>query len=51
MMRDKSETGFGLSIAEVSHLEDQMINDKNNRVPTPLMTFQEFYAHPQKVLL
>lgn len=51
MIRDKTRTVLALVSAELSHLEDQMINDENGRVPTPLMTFQEFYAHPQKVVL
>lgn len=51
MIRDKTRTVLTLVSAELSHLEDQMINDENGRVPTPLMTFQEFYAHPQKVVL
>lgn len=50
MIRGESVIDSDLSIAEGGPLEDQMINDKKNRVPTPLMTFQGFYAHSWKVL-
>lgn len=45
MIRDESVKGSDLSTAEGGPLEDQMTDDKN-RVPTLLMTFQGFYAHP-----